>query len=109
MKLPTKANFAALAANVDVAEMDRKPVVKFFAPTGSATWLISEIEEDGDTMFGLADLGMGFPEIGSVSLKELSEVKGAFGLGIERDYHFTADKTLAEYADEARAAGRIEA
>ena len=41
MKLLTKANFAALAANADVAEMDRKPVVKFFAPTGSATWMVT--------------------------------------------------------------------
>jgi hypothetical protein len=107
MKLLTKANIAALAANAEIAEEDRKPVVKFFDPTGAATWLISE--KDGDLMFGLCDLGMGSPELGYVSLEELKSVKGAFGLGIERDLYFTADKTLGKYADAARAAGKIEA
>lgn len=84
-----------------------KPVVKFFCPWGAATWLVTSLKDDGDTMFGLCDLGMGSPELGYVSLTELQGIKGPFGLTIERDLHFTADKTLAEYADEARAKGRI--
>jgi hypothetical protein len=107
MKLLTKANIAALAANAEIDEASRKPVVKFFDPTGAATWLISEM--DGDLMFGLCDLGMGSPELGYVSLEELKSVKGAFGLGIERDLYFEAKKTLVEYSDAARAAGKIAA
>ena len=107
MMLLTKANLAALAANAEIDEVSRKPVVKFFDPTGAATWLISE--KDGGLMFGLCDLGMGSPELGYVSLEELKSVKGAFGLGIERDLYFEAKKTLVEYSDAARAAGKIAA
>ena len=89
------------------SEIDFKPVVKLFNPCGAATWLLTELDDDGDTLFGLCDLGMGSPELGSVSLSELSSVKGPLGLGIERDRWFTPDKTLSEYADEARRSGRI--
>ena len=85
---------------------DPKPVVKFFHPVGAATWLITELHDDG-AMFGLCDLGMGEPELGYVSLEELQTVKGHFGLGIERDMYFTATKTLSEYAEEARLNQRI--
>jgi hypothetical protein len=37
-------------------------------------------------MFGLCDLG--FPELGYVSLNEMRGVRGALGLGIERDLHW---------------------
>ena len=86
---------------------DFKPVVKFFYAASAATWLITEMDEDGDTMFGLCDMGHGFPEIGRVSFKELSSFKGRYGFGIERDRHFKATKTLTEYANEARAKGKI--
>lgn len=109
MKLLTKALRDKLLANGALAAEDdapdRKPVVKFFNPTGSGTWLFTELDADGDTLFGLCDLGE--PELGYQSLKELSEFRGRFGLGIERDLHFKATKTLAEYATEARAARRI--
>ena len=85
-----------------------RPVVKLFAPWGAATWLVSEIDpEDHDQWFGLADLGMGCPELGWFSIAEITSVRGPHGLKIERDRHFTAKKTLVEYADAARAAGRI--
>ena len=86
---------------------DFEPVIKLFNPVGAATWLITEIADDGDTLFGLCDLGFGSPELGYVSLSELRSVKTAFGLGIERDMHFKAKKSIKEYADEARTAGRI--
>ena len=53
-------------------------------------------------MFGLCDLGMGFPELGYVSLQELESVELPFGLKIERDMYFTPDKTLSEYVELAR-------
>lgn len=34
--------------------------------------------------------------------------KGPLGIGIERDVHFQADKTLSEYATEARAQGCVQ-
>ena len=87
---------------------DHFPVVKFFDPCGAATWLISEMDPtDFDTLFGLCDLGMGFPELGYVSLSELASVRNALGLNMERDLHWKAKKPLSEYATEARQHQRI--
>jgi Protein of unknown function (DUF2958) len=88
--------------------VDFHPVVKLFNPCGAATWLLSELDEDGDTAFGLCDLGMGEPEFGYVSLEELASVKLSLGFYIERDEHFTAKKSLGDYARDARRLGRIE-
>ncbi|MGV0821232.1 DUF2958 domain-containing protein, partial [Martelella sp. AMO21009] len=79
----------------------------FFNPVGAATWLITEMEADSDTLFGLADLGFGCPELGSCSLAELTSVRLAFGLGIERDILFQATFPLSVYAETARQAGSI--
>lgn len=87
---------------------DFRPVVKLFNPCGAATWLLSELDEDGDTAFGLCDLGHGSAELGYVSLAELASVRLPYGLYIERDIHFNAKKLLSEYATRARELGRIE-
>ena len=86
---------------------DHVPVVKLFNPVGAATWLLSELDSDGDTLFGLADLGFGCPELGSVSLSEIAAVTLPYGLTIERDLHFEARFALTVYADAARLVGRI--
>lgn len=86
---------------------DHVPVVKLFSPVGAATWLFSELDSDGDTLFGLADLGFGCPELGSVSLAEIASLTFPFGLSIERDLHFEARFALTVYADAARLIGRI--
>jgi hypothetical protein len=97
-----------LLANGEVnAETDPVPVVKFFDPNGAATWLITEMMPDGDTLFGLCDLGMDEPELGTVRLSELESVKGRFGLGIERDLWFRPRFTLAAYAEAATRLDRI--
>jgi hypothetical protein len=105
----TKLKANGAKANLTGDGSSFKPVVKFFMPGGSATWLITEIADDGDTLFGLCDLGMGSPELGYVSLDELRTTRSRFGLKVERDAHFDAKKTIAEYADEARSLGRIKA
>src|SRR3954453_9907317 len=77
------------------AEIDFRPVVKLFTPDGACTWLLSEIDpDDPDIAFGLCDLGFGCPEIGPVSLSELTHLRGRLGLPVERDRHFEADRTL---------------
>lgn len=114
-KLITKEIDAQLLANGQRAleglnTDNTKPVLKLFNPCGAATWLISERDpEEPDLLFGLCDMGFGCPEIGRVSLAELEALRLPFGLRIERDIHFKADKSLIEYADEARAAGSIAA
>lgn len=88
-------------------EPDFVPVAKLFSPVGAATWLATELGEDGDTLFGLADLGFGCPELGSFSLSELASVRLPFGLGIERDLGFTSEVALSGWTAAARRAGSI--
>jgi len=88
-------------------EPDPVPVIKLFNPIGAATWLATELGPDGDTLFGLADLGFGCPELGSFSLSELAAVRLPFGLGIERDALFTSDKPLSVWTEAARRNGAI--
>jgi hypothetical protein len=76
-------------------------VLKLFG--GQCTWLISEIEPDGDTMWGLCDIGHGCCEFGSVSLSEIKSVRfKPFGLGVERDMYFDGGSVeeFRQYYDE---------
>ncbi|KTR83808.1 hypothetical protein NS277_07615 [Novosphingobium barchaimii] len=111
MILLTPALHAALRVNANrSAEIDHDPapVVKFFNPLGAATWLATELYDDGDTLFGVADLGFGCPELGCFSLSELASIRLSFGLGIERDIGFSTSATLSVWADTARRAGSIQ-
>jgi hypothetical protein len=105
MKLLTKSIYEQLLRNGRIrdqlaeegkAEADFLPVVKLFTPDAQCTWLLSELDpEDPDIAFGLCDLGMGFPELGSVRISELASIRGKLGLPVERDLHFIATKTLS--------------
>jgi len=106
MKLITKEIAAKLSKNIGDANVDM-PYLKLFNPMGAATWLISEYDEETGNLFGLCDLGMGFPELGSVSLHELESITLPMGLTIERDIFFEPSKTLAGYASAAKEAGYI--
>jgi hypothetical protein len=107
------------------ASFDPLPVLKLFNPLGgaaqgssdakhrwngcggAATWLATELYEDHDTLFGLADLGFGCPELGIFSLSEIASVRLPFGLGIERDLTFRNTHRLSAWAEAARRAGSI--
>jgi hypothetical protein len=106
MLLLTKDQRARLIANGKCRD-DHVPVVKFFNPVGFGTWLFSELDEDGDSLFGLCDLGFGCPEMGSASLSEIAAVTLPFGLTIERDLCFEGRFPLTIYADAARLCGGI--
>ena len=83
-------------------EPDFIPVVKLFTPDAGCTWLLTELDpDDPDIAFGLCDLGLGFPELGSVSIGELESIRGKLGLPVERDLHFAPIKTLSAFTDEA--------
>jgi hypothetical protein len=86
---------------------DHVPIIKLFNPLGEGVWLATELDADGDTLFGLADLG--FPELGSFSLEELTSIVLPFGMGIERDILFTGDFPISVWAEAARQAGSIRA
>jgi hypothetical protein len=88
-------------------EPDPVPVLKLCNPVGAATWLATELDSDDDTLFGLADLGFGCPELGYFSLSEIASVRLPFGLGIERDIAFETPHPLSVWADAARRTGSI--
>jgi hypothetical protein len=82
----------------DLIPDDAPVLVKFFNPSGIGTWYALEGEKVKDdwVFFGVADLG--FPEYGEFVLSELESIKAPpFGLGIERDMHYTGtNKDLKE-------------
>ena len=66
--------------------MDAIAQVKFFTPWSDWTWYAVEYNPDCKLFYGLVD---GFEkEVGYWVLEELEEIKGPFGLKIERDRHF---------------------
>jgi hypothetical protein len=115
MTLFTKTQHETLIANcqAQIVRMDNQQpdidftrVVKLFTPDAQCTWLLTELGLD-DIAFGLCDLGLGSPELGFVSMREIRELRGPLGLPVERDEHFDADKALSAYAREAREHGHI--
>lgn len=107
MILLTPEQRERLLANGRERDVDHVPVVKFFNPFGQGVWLATELNPDGDTLFGLADLG--YPELGSFSLEELKSIRLPFGMGIERDIVFQTDVSISVWAETARQAGSIRA
>src|SRR3546814_9982946 len=100
MNLLTPELRERLLANGRARDGDHVPVVRFFNPLGIGTWLATELDEDGDTLFGLADLGE--PELGSFSLSEMAALRLSFGMGIERDILFEGAFPISVYAEAAR-------
>lgn len=86
MKLLTKAIRTKLPLLYSTEEeKDPLVIVKFFHPRGSWTWYVTEFDGQ-DIFFGLV---IGFEsELGYFSLKELTEVRDSWGLGVERDLWF---------------------
>jgi hypothetical protein len=116
MILPTPELRSALRANGiarhiadpnGTSATDPVPVVKLFSPVGAATWLATELADDGDTLFGLADLGFGCPELGCFSLSQIASVRLPYGLRVERDLGFVSTHPLSVWTEWARRAGSI--
>lgn len=61
------------------------PAVYVFTPDGSATWILWEYDSEDRIAFGMCDLGLGFPEMGYVSITELEQIRGGLGLPVEID------------------------
>ena len=69
--------------------------------------LLAELAEDGDTAYGLIDLGLGMPELGHVRLSDLASIVGPNGIPVRVDPHFKAQRTLSAYAADAARDGSI--
>jgi len=112
MELLTPSDREQLLANAvrsrSDPDYDPMPVVKLHIPYHPAIWLLTELDpREPHIAYGLCDLGLGFPEIGSVDLRELTALRVGPTNLVKRDARFQATKTLRAYAEEARAAGRI--
>ena len=62
---------------------------------GAADWYVCELDQETGEMFGHCDLGLGSPEWGYVRIQDLAELRGQFGLPVERELDFTP-KTVRE-------------
>lgn len=71
-----------------------KAVVKIFNPTGAGTWYLSELDAENNTAFGLCCIHE--KELGYVSIYELENFRGIFGLKLERDTSFEPNKYTLE-------------
>ncbi|MFT3819583.1 MAG: DUF2958 domain-containing protein [Rubrivivax sp.] len=89
-------------------QTDPWPVVKLFTPDAHATWLLVQLDpSDGDTAFGLCDLGIGAPRLDYVRLSDLQAIRGPRNLPVLRDAHFVPQRPLSEYLRRAEADGSI--
>ncbi|MDP2141383.1 MAG: DUF2958 domain-containing protein [Gammaproteobacteria bacterium] len=87
---------------------DLLPVVRLFTPDAHATWLLASLDpEDGDTAYGLCDIGIGLPALGTVRLSELASIAGPLQRPVERDLYFVATRTLSGYTRLAQRNGSI--
>lgn len=88
-------------------DMDQKiPVVKLVLYDNKNHWLLVAINpNDPDVAYGLSDTGNGNPRIHYLSLSQLQEMRGSWGLKVERDLYFTPNKPLSDYAKKAQEDG----
>ena len=84
------------------------PVVRLFTPDAHATWLLAALDPaDGDTAFGVCDVGIGMPELGTVKLSDLASIVGPRKQPVMRDRYFQAARPLSEYVRLAQENGGI--
>ncbi|SAK15236.1 putative lipoprotein [Burkholderia multivorans] len=99
------ANGAARAAGQSI---DPLPVVRLFTPDAHAIWLLAALDPaDGDTAWGLIDLGIGMPALGTIRLSDLAGIVGPQQRPILRDLYFRAARPLSEYVQLAQRDGSI--
>ena len=87
---------------------DPVPVVRLFTPDAHLTWLLAALDPaDGDTAYGLIDLGLGMPALGTVKLSDLESIVGPRKQPVMRDRYFQPARALSEYVRLAQENGGI--
>lgn len=110
--LTTALERAQLLANGEARAADQAidplPVVRLFTPDAHATWLLAALDPtDGDTAYGLIDLGISMPELGTVKLSDLASIVGPRQQPVMRDRYFQPVRPLSEYLRLAQENGSI--
>ena len=110
--LTTEHQRAQLLANGEARAADQHidpwPVLRLFTPDAHVIWLLAALDPaDGDTAWGLIDLGIGMPELGTVKLSDLAGIVGPRRKPVQRDQYFLASRPLSEYVRLAQIDGSI--
>ena len=110
--LATDPERAQLLANGEARAageaIDPMPVVRLFTPDAHATWLLASLDPaDGDTAWGVMDVGIGMPELGEIKLSDLASIVGPNKRPVMRDQYFKAVRPLSEYLRLAQENGSI--
>ena len=110
MKLLTKALLKEIPTLDETAELgidEQFVYAKLFNPCGAGTWYITSYDPEYNEAFGFVNLGDAqMAELGYIPMGELEALKLPFGLGIERDIHFTK-MSLREVMDKVYAGGHV--
>ena len=89
-------------------ECDPLPVVRLFTPDAHATWLLAALDPtDGDTAYGLIDLGIGMPVLGTVKLSDLASIIGPHKQPVMRDRYVQPTRPRSEDVRLAQENGSI--
>jgi len=83
--MPTMLTMPAILALNQLPALGKTDGVKGDLPAvtftmGNATWVVWEYDAEDRMGFGLCDLGLGFPELGYVSLGEVCETANTLDL-----------------------------
>lgn len=75
-----------IGSSEDTRIPEKKIYAKFFCPWNNWKWFVTEYDPKTNDCFGFV---MGFEnEWGYFNVDELKQVRGMFGMKIERDLHF---------------------
>lgn len=106
--LITNQKRGRLLANAQARADDPLPVLRLFTPDAHATWLLVSLDPaDSDTAYGLIDLGIGLPTLGTVKLSDLAGIVGPNKQPVMRDRYFQPTRLLSEYVRLAQENGSI--
>lgn len=76
---------------------------------GGMDWYIAEYDPKDNEAFGYSDLGLGHPEWGYIPMDQVEELRGQFGLPVERDLDFKpgtmAKECIPRYVADAATEG----
>ena len=88
--------------------IDPLPVVRLFTPDALATWLLAALNPtDGDSAWGVMDVGIGMPELGEIRLSDLASIVDPKKQPVMRDRFFQAVRPLSEYLRLAQENGSV--
>ena len=89
-------------------EVDPVPVARLFTPDAHAVWLLAALDPANcDTAWGLIDIGIGMPQLGTVKLSDLTAIVGPHKRPVASDRHFQTSQPMSMHLRRAKRDGSI--